>query len=87
MRVREEATLTPHVLHVILPGLGLDKYRNLHIEQWKKERAEMVMDEGSVFTRLGHNGLISFSDYLFLLTIISSEECVCACACVHHREK
>jgi Ca2+-binding EF-hand superfamily protein len=53
-------------------GLGLDRFRNLHIEQWKKERSEVTLEEGSVFARLGHHGLISFSDYLFLLTIIST---------------
>ena len=54
-------------------GLGLDRFRSLHIEQWKKERSEVILDESSVFSQLGHHGLISFSDYLFLLTIISSE--------------
>jgi hypothetical protein len=54
-------------------GLGLDRFRSLHIEQWKKERSKVTLDETSIFARLGHHGLISFSDYLFLLTIISSE--------------
>ena len=33
----------------------------------------MVMNPDSVFSQLGHHGLISFSDYLFMLTILASE--------------
>ncbi len=33
----------------------------------------MNLPEDSVFYHLGQDGLISFSDYLFLLTLLSSE--------------
>jgi hypothetical protein len=64
-------SITPGIIQP--QGLGLDRFRSLHIEQWKKERSKVTLDETSIFARLGHHGLISFSDYLFLLTIISSE--------------
>jgi Ca2+-binding EF-hand superfamily protein len=63
-------SITPGVIQP--ENLGLDRFRTVHIDQWKRERSEVMVDEGSVFTRLGHDGLISFSDYLFLLTIIST---------------
>lgn len=63
-------SITPGIIQP--QGLGLDRFRSLHIEQWKKERSEVILDEASIFARLGHHGLISFSDYLFLLTIIST---------------
>ena len=43
------------------------------LQRWDKEQSDVVMNPDSVFSRLGHHGLISFSDYLFMLTILASE--------------
>jgi len=34
---------------------------------------ELELDEDSIFYKLGSAGLITFSDYIFLLTVLSSE--------------
>lgn len=34
---------------------------------------ELGLSEDSVFLKLGSSGLISFSDYIFLLTLLSSK--------------
>ncbi|XP_003490262.1 calcium uptake protein 1 homolog, mitochondrial isoform X1 [Bombus impatiens] len=52
-------------------GLGLDKYKrydpkNIHT------KLELALDEDSIFYKLGSAGLISFSDYIFLLTVLST---------------
>ncbi|XP_043524847.1 calcium uptake protein 1 homolog, mitochondrial isoform X2 [Frieseomelitta varia] len=54
-------------------GLGLDKYKrydpkNIHTKLEK----ELALDEDSIFYKLGSAGLISFSDYIFLLTVLST---------------
>ena len=33
---------------------------------------DLGVDEGSIFYQLGSGGLISFSDYIFLLTVLST---------------
>ncbi|XP_012541700.1 calcium uptake protein 1 homolog, mitochondrial isoform X2 [Monomorium pharaonis] len=52
-------------------GLGLDQYRrydpkNIH------NKLELELDEDSIFYKLGSAGLITFSDYIFLLTVLST---------------
>ncbi|XP_072745593.1 calcium uptake protein 1 homolog, mitochondrial isoform X1 [Anoplolepis gracilipes] len=52
-------------------GLGLDQYRrydpkNIHM------KLELELDEDSIFYKLGSAGLITFSDYIFLLTVLST---------------
>ncbi|XP_012145850.1 mitochondrial calcium uptake 1 isoform X3 [Megachile rotundata] len=52
-------------------GLGLDKYKrydpkNIHT------KLELALDEDSIFFKLGSAGLITFSDYIFLLTVLST---------------
>ncbi|CAL7941745.1 unnamed protein product [Xylocopa violacea] len=52
-------------------GLGLDKYKrydpkNIHM------KLELALDEDSIFYKLGSAGLIAFSDYIFLLTVLST---------------
>nr|XP_034184896.1 calcium uptake protein 1 homolog, mitochondrial-like isoform X2 [Osmia lignaria] len=52
-------------------GLGLDKYRRYdpkHIHT----KLELALDEDSIFYKLGSAGLITFSDYIFLLTVLST---------------
>ncbi|KAG5345092.1 MICU1 protein, partial [Acromyrmex charruanus] len=52
-------------------GLGLDQYKrydpkNIHT------KLELELDEDSIFYKLGSAGLITFSDYIFLLTVLST---------------
>ncbi|XP_069105629.1 calcium uptake protein 1, mitochondrial-like isoform X1 [Argopecten irradians] len=58
-------------------GLGLDQF--LKFDPQKDDvhslhnKAEWKMGEDSIFYQLGESGLISFSDYIFLLTVLSSK--------------
>ncbi|XP_014484737.1 PREDICTED: calcium uptake protein 1 homolog, mitochondrial isoform X1 [Dinoponera quadriceps] len=73
-----ETYMTPDdFLRAITPGmqqphgLGLDQYRrydpkNIHT------KLELELDEDSIFYKLGSAGLITFSDYIFLLTVLST---------------
>lgn len=73
-----EIYMTPHdLLRSITPdvkqpdGLGLDQYKrydpkNVHM------KLELALDEDSIFYKLGSSGLITFSDYIFLLTVLST---------------
>lgn len=36
-------------------------------------KLELALDEDSIFYKLGSSGLITFSDYIFLLTVLSSK--------------
>ncbi|XP_025418366.1 calcium uptake protein 1 homolog, mitochondrial [Sipha flava] len=52
-------------------GLGLDQYKkydpkNTHM------KLELALNEDSIFYKLGSSGLITFSDYIFLLTVLST---------------
>ncbi|KMQ98162.1 calcium-binding atopy-related autoantigen 1 [Lasius niger] len=52
-------------------SLGLDQYKrydpkNIHT------KLELELDEDSIFYKLGSAGLITFSDYIFLLTVLST---------------
>ncbi|XP_012259916.2 calcium uptake protein 1 homolog, mitochondrial isoform X3 [Athalia rosae] len=73
-----EVYMTPDdFLRAITPGmkqpdgLGLDQYKrydpkNIHT------KLELELDEDSIFYKLGSAGLITFSDYIFLLTVLST---------------
>ncbi|XP_035824269.1 calcium uptake protein 1, mitochondrial isoform X2 [Aplysia californica] len=58
-------------------GLGLDSFRkfdptdSLADLHESKEMMDMV-DPNSIFYKMGQSGLISFSDYIFLLTVLST---------------
>ncbi|CAD7078879.1 unnamed protein product [Hermetia illucens] len=53
-------------------GLGLDQYRR-YDPKTVTERLDLHLEKDSIFYKLGSYGLISFSDYIFLLTVLSSE--------------
>jgi hypothetical protein len=55
----------------LVTGLGLDQFRKFDP---RVDSLELKLDEDSIFYKLGSSGLISFSDYVFLLTVLSSEE-------------
>uniref|UniRef100_A0A336K9V9 CSON002669 protein n=1 Tax=Culicoides sonorensis TaxID=179676 RepID=A0A336K9V9_CULSO len=52
-------------------GLGLDQYRKYDPKNISS-RLDLNLDENSIFYKLGSYGLISFSDYIFLLTVLST---------------
>ncbi|XP_006563774.1 calcium uptake protein 1 homolog, mitochondrial isoform X2 [Apis mellifera] len=52
-------------------GLGLDKYKRYDPKN-VNTRLELTLDEDSIFYKLGSAGLITFSDYIFLLTVLST---------------
>lgn len=52
-------------------GLGLDQYRK-YDPKGIQNKLEITLDEDSIFHRLGKSGLITFSDYIFLLTVLST---------------
>jgi len=39
-------------------------------------KLELALDVDSIFYRLGSSGLITFSDYIFLLTVLSSKSVI-----------
>ncbi|ODM99084.1 Calcium uptake protein 1, mitochondrial [Orchesella cincta] len=51
-------------------GLGLDQFKRY--DPKLAGRLELELDSDSIFYRLGSHGLISFSDYVFLLTVLST---------------
>ncbi|XP_050393744.1 calcium uptake protein 1, mitochondrial isoform X2 [Patella vulgata] len=59
-------------------GLGLDQFRKFDPQKdsipiWKDSmEMKVVVGGDSIFYRLGEGGLISFSDYIFLLTVLST---------------
>ena len=65
-------------LRSITPGvkqpehLGLDQFRKFDPQQPGAIKLEEDLPPDSIFFHLGSNGLISFSDYIFLLTILST---------------
>ncbi|XP_055295888.1 calcium uptake protein 1 homolog, mitochondrial-like isoform X2 [Sitodiplosis mosellana] len=52
-------------------GLGLDQYRK-YDPKTVTQRLDLSLDKDSIFYKLGSYGLISFSDYIFLLTVLST---------------
>lgn len=51
-------------------GLGLDQFMKYDPQHGKNQ--ELNLGEDSIFYKLGESGLISFSDYIFLLTVLST---------------
>ncbi|XP_052752465.1 calcium uptake protein 1 homolog, mitochondrial-like isoform X1 [Galleria mellonella] len=73
-----EVFMTPDdFLRAITPGmkqpdgLGLDQYRRYDPKSIS-QRLNLDLDEDSIFYKLGSSGLITFSDYIFLLTVLST---------------
>lgn len=66
--------------------LGLDQYIIKRFDGKKiAQEREKFADEGSIFYTLGECGLISFSDYIFLTTVLSSEyDLPVLCVCKEH---
>ncbi|CAO1319525.1 unnamed protein product [Diamesa serratosioi] len=52
-------------------GLGLDQYKRYDPKN-VSQRLDLRLEEDSIFYKLGSYGLISFSDYVFLLTVLST---------------
>ncbi|CAL1532340.1 unnamed protein product [Lymnaea stagnalis] len=52
-------------------GLGLDSFKKFDPTRQDKEVVGML-EPDSIFYKLGQSGLISFSDYIFLLTVLST---------------
>lgn len=52
-------------------GLGLDSFRRYDPQREQQEVATNLSAD-SIFYKLGEHGLISFSDYIFLLTVLST---------------
>ncbi|XP_034473288.1 calcium uptake protein 1 homolog, mitochondrial isoform X2 [Drosophila innubila] len=51
-------------------GLGLDQYRRYDPKS-VGEQLNLQLEKNSIFYKLGSFGLITFSDYIFLLTVLS----------------
>ncbi|XP_063981979.1 calcium uptake protein 1 homolog, mitochondrial isoform X2 [Diachasmimorpha longicaudata] len=73
-----EVYMTPDdFLRAITPGmkqpdgLGLDKYKRFD-PKGIQDKLELELNEDSIFYKLGSAGLITFSDYIFLLTVLST---------------
>ncbi|CAG0920089.1 unnamed protein product [Notodromas monacha] len=60
-------SITPGVMQP--DGLGLDQFRKFDP---RVDALELNLNEDSIFYHLGSSGLISFSDYVFLLTVLST---------------
>jgi len=75
-----EILMTPQdFLRSITPGLkqpdgvGLDQYKKYHPAQMNmEEETELELPQDSIFRKLSSRGLISFSDYIFLLTMLAT---------------
>ncbi|XP_037958196.1 calcium uptake protein 1 homolog, mitochondrial isoform X2 [Teleopsis dalmanni] len=52
-------------------GLGLDQYRRYDPKS-VAEALNLQLEKNSIFYKLGSSGLITFSDYIFLLTVLST---------------
>ncbi|XP_023334803.1 calcium uptake protein 1 homolog, mitochondrial isoform X4 [Eurytemora carolleeae] len=74
-----EVMMTPEdFLRSISPGekqpdhLGLDQFIQVGLESIGDISPLQTVDRSSIFYQLGSGGLISFSDYIFLLTVLST---------------
>lgn len=74
-----EAMMTPDdFLRSITPGmkqpenLGLDQFISVSGDEVTRLSPQLGVEENSIFHQLGSGGLISFSDYIFLLTVLST---------------
>lgn len=63
-------SLTPGVKQP--EGLGLDQFKRVEIKDSSKN--VLTPNEDSIFYKLGASGLIGFSEYMFLLTILSASK-------------
>ena len=63
-------SLTPGMIQP--QGLGLDQFKKFDPNTMNFKEVQQTLPEDSIFYRLGTAGLISFSDYIFLLTILST---------------
>ena len=63
-------SLTPGMIQP--QGLGLDQFKKFDPTTIDYKDIQQKLPEDSIFFRLGASGLISFSDYIFLLTILST---------------
>ncbi|KAI1286256.1 Calcium uptake protein 1 -like protein, mitochondrial [Halotydeus destructor] len=74
-----EVLMTPHdFLRALTPGLkqpdglGLDQFKKIElVSKDEQMKLEKELNKDSVFYRLSDFGLINFSDFLFLLTVLS----------------
>jgi len=78
-RGNSEVMMTPlDFLRSISPGekqpehLGLDQFMQVGVTEVGNVSTKLDLDPESVFYQLGAGGLISFSDYIFLLTVLST---------------
>lgn len=60
-------SITPGMLQP--EGLGLDQFKKFDPQV---DKTEWDIDPDSIFNKLGECGLIGFSDYIFLLTVLST---------------
>ncbi|KJE90364.1 Cbara1 protein [Capsaspora owczarzaki ATCC 30864] len=74
-----EVYMTPaDFIRSVIPGemqpqdLGLDQFEKVDVESFEKKMASF--SGGKNFFALGNAGLLSFSEYIFLLTILSTPE-------------
>jgi len=74
-----EVMMTPRdFLRSISPGvkqpenLGLDQFISVPLHDVDSISTKLLIDQESIFYELGSGGLISFSDYIFLLTVLST---------------
>ena len=63
-------SLTPGMIQP--QGLGLDQFKKFDASQMDFKNMQQKLPKDSIFYKLGASGLISFSDYIFLLTILST---------------
>ena len=52
--------------------LGLDQFQQISLSEVTTVSTSLDLNTESVFYELGGGGLISFSDYIFLLTVLST---------------
>lgn len=71
--------MTPQdFLRSLMPGvqqpeaLGLDQFENVSIDEVAEVSKQFGVGETSIFRQLGAGGLITFTDYVFLLTVLST---------------
>uniref|UniRef100_A0A1B0BER8 Uncharacterized protein n=1 Tax=Glossina palpalis gambiensis TaxID=67801 RepID=A0A1B0BER8_9MUSC len=62
-------SMTPGMKHP--EGLGLDQYKRYDPKS-VGDCLNLKLEKDSIFYKLGSYGLITFSDYIFLLTVLSS---------------
>ncbi|XP_052263436.1 calcium uptake protein 1, mitochondrial-like isoform X2 [Dreissena polymorpha] len=64
-------SITPGMLQP--EGLGLDKFKKFDPQKKaRKDKIELDLEPDSIFYKLGECGIIGFSDYVFLLTVLST---------------